>query len=159
MRKKWLGAVLMLALSAGPGLVWAHEEHAHGDHDHGAHDHGASSTEQPATAGSSHLPAETSAQAGEQTLTGEVVDVFCYLSHPAEGIGPKHAACAKKCIKSGLPVAIRVGNQLYLATMADHNPANQQLAELAGQHVTVRGKVMELEGQRLIAVSEVQSAQ
>ena len=149
MRKKWLVAVLMLALSAGPGLVWAHEEHAHGDHDHGAHDHGASSTAQPATPGSSQ----------EQTLTGEVVDVFCYLSHPAEGLGPKHAGCAKKCIKSGLPVAIRVGEQLYLAAMAGHNPANQQLAELAGQHVTVRGKVMELEGQRLMAVSEVQSAQ
>ncbi|MBI3088603.1 MAG: hypothetical protein HYY91_06965, partial [Candidatus Omnitrophica bacterium] len=46
---------------------------------------------------------------GEQTLTGEVVDVFCYLSHPKDGIGKGHAGCAKKCIKSGLPVAIKVG--------------------------------------------------
>jgi hypothetical protein len=120
----------------------------HGAHDHGA-DHGASATGRQATTGSSQ----------EQTFTGEVVDVFCYLSHRAEGMGPKHADCAKRCIKNGLPVAIRVGNQLYLATMTDHNPANQRLAELAGQQVTVRGKVMELEGQRLIAISQVQSAQ
>src|SRR3989338_1560432 len=136
--------VVMLVVSAASG-GWAAEEH-----DHGAHDHGVSPVQQQA-------PSAGAPQ--EQTLTGEVMDVFCYLSHPADGMGPKHASCAKKCIKNGLPVAIRVGNQLYLATMSDHNPANQQLAELAGQQVTVRGKVMELEGQRLIAISEVTRAQ
>jgi hypothetical protein len=88
-----------------------------------------------------------------------VVDVFCYLSHPKDGIGKGHAGCAKKCIKSGLPVAIKVGDQLYLATMSDHHPANQQLADLAAERVTVRGKVMELDGQRLIAVSSIEKAE
>ena len=120
-------------------LALANEEHEHAapSSAHEEHAHGAS---------------------GAQTLTGEVVDVFCYLSHPAEGLGPKHAGCAKKCIKSGLPVAIKVGNQLYLATMADHNPANQQLAELAGRQVTVRGNVMEKDGQRLISIANVEQA-
>ena len=124
---------------------WAEEGH---EHDHGAHDHGAASMERQAAAGSLE----------EQTLTGEVVDVFCYLSHPKDGIGKGHAGCAKKCIKSGLPVAIKVGDQLYLATMADHNPANAQLAALAAERVTVRGKVMELDGQRLIAITSVETA-
>lgn len=113
-------------------------------------EHGGTAMEQQA-------PAAQASQ--EQTLTGEVVDVFCYLSHPKDGIGKGHADCAKKCIKSGLPVAIKVGDQLYLATMADHNPANQQLADLAAERVTVRGKVMELDGQRLIAVSSVEKAE
>ncbi|MBI3996454.1 MAG: hypothetical protein HY352_02220 [Candidatus Omnitrophica bacterium] len=130
-------------------LIGATSALAESEHEHGGHDHGMGATGQQAMTGSPQ----------EQTLTGEVTDVFCYLSHPAEGIGPKHASCAKKCIKSGLPVAIKVGNQLYLATMNDHNPANQQLAEFAGQIVSVRGTVMELDGQRLIAISSVQKTQ
>jgi hypothetical protein len=134
---KIIGGIVVAVLLVSALPVWGEEGHEHEGGD------------QAPRAGSK----------GEQTLTGEVTDVFCYLSHPAEGIGPKHAGCAKKCIKSGLPVAIRVGNQLYLATMADHNPANSQLVEFAGQTVSVRGKVMELEGQRLIAVSSVQKAE
>lgn len=138
--------VATLLVSTSPG--WAEDGHQHEGHGHGGQDHGTSSMQ----------PMAGEEASGEQTLTGEIADVFCYLSHPKEGIGKEHAGCAKKCIKSGLPVAIRVGDQLYLATMADHNPANQQLAELAGQQVTVRGKVMELEGQRLIAISNVEKA-
>jgi len=100
------------------------------------------------------MPAEASVQ--EQTLTGEVVDVFCYLSHGEEGLGPKHAGCAKKCIKGGLPVAIKVGDQLYLASMADHTAANERLGDLAAKQVTVRGKVMERDGQHLIAISSIE---
>lgn len=95
----------------------------------------------------------------EQTLTGEVVDVFCYLSHPKDGIGKGHAECAKKCIKNGLPVAIKVGDQLYLASMADHTAANEKLAELAAETVTVHGTVMERDGQHLIAISKVEKTQ
>ena len=96
---------------------------------------------------------------GAQTLTGEVVDVFCYLSHGEEGLGKKHAACAKKCINSGLPVAIKVGKMLYLASMADHTAANQKLGDLAAEQVTVRGTVMERDGQHLIAISSIEKAQ
>jgi len=96
---------------------------------------------------------------GEQTLTGEVVDVFCYLNHGKDGLGKGHAECAKKCIKSGLPVAIKVGDQLYLASMADHTAANQPLVDLAAQQVTVRGKVMERDGQHLIAITKVEKAE
>ena len=129
MKKPWLAAVLMLAWSAGPSAVWAHEEHEH------AH--------------------EASAPQGD-TLTGEVVDVFCYLSHGQEGLGRGHASCAKKCIQSGLPVAIKVGDQLYLASLAEHEPANETLGEYAGQQVEVHGKIMERDGQKFIAVSEVE---
>jgi len=102
---------------------------------------------------------EAAASAGQpQTLTGEVVDVFCYLSHGAEGQGKSHADCAKKCIGSGMPVAIKVGDALYLATMADHNPANKTLVQYAGQQVTVQGEVLEQDGQRLIAVKSVEKA-
>ena len=116
--------------------AWAHEGHAGEAHEQVTENTGA-----------------------EQVLTGEVVDVFCYLSHGKEGLGKAHAECATKCIRSGLPVALKVGDQLYLAAMSSHDPANKQLAELAGQEVTVHGHVMEKDGQHLIAISRIEKAQ
>ena len=94
----------------------------------------------------------------EQVLTGEVVDVVCYLSHGSEGLGKGHAECGKKCILNGLPVALKVGDQLYLAALATHDPANKALAEYTGERVTVKGKVMERDGQHLIAISSVEKS-
>ena len=130
----WL-VIVVLGMFGSSTAVWAHE-----GHEGGAQEQVAENT-----------PAE-------QTLKGEVVDVFCYLSHGKEGLGSGHADCAKKCIRNGLPVAIKVGDQLYLASMADHTAANQQLAGLAGQQVTVHGQVMERDGQHLIAISSVEKA-
>src|SRR5271156_2210414 len=39
------------------------------------------------------------------TITGEVVDLACYFQDAASG--PEHAACARRCIESGLPVGIK----------------------------------------------------
>ena len=130
-----VGLMVAAGLVMGAAPVWAHE-----GHEGGAQEEVAENT------------------SVEQTLTGEVVDVFCYLSHGKEGLGSGHADCAKKCIQNGLPVAIRVGDQLYLASMADHTPANQQLAGLAGRQVTVHGTVMERDGQHLVAISSVEKA-
>ena len=142
---RWV--VMLSMVVGGASSVWAAEEHEHGGHAHGAHDHRSSAAAPESS---------VAGAAKEQTLTGEVVDVFCYLSHPAQGIGKDHAGCAKKCIKSGLPVAIKVGDQLYLATMADHTAANEKLAELAAQQVTVTGTVMELDGQHLISITQIE---
>ena len=130
---RWLIAVA-LGLSVAAGAAWAEDEH-----DHGAHHHD-----------------EAAGASTEQTLTGEVVDVFCYLSHSESGLGQGHASCAKKCIQSGLPVALKVGDQLYLAVMANHEPANKTFAELAGQQVTVHGQVLEKDGQHVISVKQVE---
>ena len=56
------------------------------------------------------------------------------------------------------PVAIKVGDQLYLAVMDDHTPANKALASFAGKQVTVHGIVRESDGQHLIAVHKVEPA-
>lgn len=132
-------AVLVGLVAAMGAAAWAHSGHE-------GHDEAESASAAPAAA-------------EEQSLTGEVVDVFCYLSHGEDGLGKGHASCAKKCIKGGLPVAIKVGDQLYLASMADHSAANAQLAELAATQVTVRGKVMERDGQRLIAIASIEPAE
>ena len=91
----------------------------------------------------------------EVELTGEVVDTFCYLSHGDKGLGQGHAECAKKCLGNGLPVALKVGNQLYVAVMDDHTSASPWLAKSAGQSVTVHGTVLERDGQKLVAIKEI----
>ena len=92
-------------------------------------------------------------QAAVQTITGEVVDLACYLNEGA--MGPGHRECAQKCISSGLPVGIKTENGLYLAISSEHGPANKTLASLAARQVSVEGTVSERDGVHLIAIKKV----
>lgn len=121
---RWIFAVMIW------GLVWtAGQAAAEEGHEHGAH------------------------AGGTQTVTGEVVDLACYLGHGASGAG--HRDCAQKCISSGLPVGIKSGDTLYLAVGSEHGTANAALASLAAQQVTVEGEVTERDGVHLIALKKV----
>src|SRR5512136_198923 len=101
------------------------------------------------------LGAEEKAASGStQSLTGEVVDLMCYLDHGAKG--EKHQGCAKKCIESGGPVGLLTAdNQLYLV-IGDHAPMNKELAGKAAQTVTLKGKVVERNGMKMIENAELQ---
>jgi hypothetical protein len=88
-----------------------------------------------------------------KTVKGEVVDLMCYLDHGAKG--EKHAGCAEKCIKSGGPVGILTADsQLYLI-IGDHSPMNDQLAQFAAKTITVKGKVVERDGMKMIENAEI----
>lgn len=131
--KKWLFALLVLGVGMWAGQAVAEGEH--GEHGaHGAHEH-------------------AEAGAGPQKVTGEVVDLACYLSEGA--MGPGHRECAQKCINSGLPVGIKSGNQLYLVVGGEHDPANKTLAPLAAKNVTAEGTVTERDGVHLLAIKKV----
>ena len=86
------------------------------------------------------------------TKTGEVVDLACYIDHGASGEG--HSACAKKCISSGLPVGLKTAEGTYLLVGA-HKPMNSDLAVLAAQTITVKGKVVEKDGIKMIENAEI----
>ncbi|HVM49684.1 MAG TPA: hypothetical protein VMU04_16775 [Candidatus Acidoferrum sp.] len=89
-----------------------------------------------------------------ETIKGEVVDLMCYLDHGAKG--EKHKGCASKCIKSGGPVGLLTpDNQLYLV-IGDHQPINDQLADKAAQTITLKGKVVERNGMKMIENAQVQ---
>jgi hypothetical protein len=99
---------------------------------------------------------EEATQGGEgqvQEVTGEVVDLACYLDHGA--MGEEHRECAQKCIASGVPVGIKAGDTLYLAIGSEHGPANATLAPLAARQVRAEGVVSERSGVHLIAVKKV----
>ncbi len=91
---------------------------------------------------------------GSVELTGEVVDLMCYLDHGATG--KDHQQCAGKCIRSNGPVGLLVpadkegeAPQAYLVIGA-HAPINDKLVPLAAQTVTLRGKVVRRSGMRMI---------
>ncbi|MCM8812174.1 MAG: hypothetical protein NC910_03875 [Candidatus Omnitrophica bacterium] len=89
-----------------------------------------------------------------ETITGEVVDMTCYLAHGASGSG--HSKCARECVEKGLPVGIKSADGLYLAVGTEHQTANQLLASRAGQTVTATGEVSEKDGIRLISIEQIQ---
>jgi hypothetical protein len=87
-----------------------------------------------------------------QTIKGEIVDLMCYLDHGAKG--EKHKGCAEKCIKSGGPVGLLSGDTLYLV-IGEHKPINEELASKAAQTVTLKGKVVEKHGVKMIENAKV----
>jgi hypothetical protein len=91
--------------------------------------------------------------AATKTVTGEIVDLMCYLDHGAKG--EKHKGCAGKCIESGGPVGLLSGNDLYLV-VGDHAPMNKELSPKAGQEVTLKGKVVEKNGMKMIENAEIE---
>jgi hypothetical protein len=87
------------------------------------------------------------------TVTGEVLDMACYLDHGAHGAG--HAACARKCISSGLPVGIKSADGTTYLLIGDHMPANSELAKYAAKTITVRGKYVTRDGIKLLENIEI----
>ena len=86
--------------------------------------------------------------AASKEVTGEVVDMMCYVDHNA--VGEKHGqSCGAKCIKGGGPVGIVSEEKAYLV-VGEHKPINDQLAEYCGKTITVKGKLAERGGIAMI---------
>jgi len=93
-------------------------------------------------------------KAGEEvTVTGEVLDMACYIDHGAHG--EKHAGCAKTCIESGLPVGIKSADGKVYLVIGEHKPINKELAQYAAKTITVKGKLVERDGFKMIANVEI----
>jgi hypothetical protein len=101
------------------------------------------------------LGAEEKAAAKTETLKGEVVDLMCYLDHGA--MGEKHKGCASKCIKSGGPVGLLTADHHLYLVVGEHKTMNDVLADKAAQTVTLKGKVVERNGMRMIENAELQT--
>ena len=92
------------------------------------------------------------AAAGKE-VTGEVVDMMCYVDHSA--MGEKHGqSCGSTCIKSGGPVGIVSNGKAYLV-VGEHKPMNDQLAEFCGKTITLKGKMAERGGIAMIENAEI----
>ena len=104
-----------------------------------------------------HDPAEHGKEnlsaGAEKSVTGEIVDMMCYVDHNA--VGETHGqSCGAKCIKGGGPVGIVSDGKAYLV-VGEHKPMNDQLAEYCGKTVTLKGKAAERGGIALLENAEI----
>jgi hypothetical protein len=91
--------------------------------------------------------------AASKEVTGEIVDMMCYVDHNA--VGEKHGqSCGAKCVKNGGPVGIVSDGKAYLV-VGEHKPMNDQLAEYCGKTVTLKGKMADRGGIAMIENAEI----
>ena len=97
---------------------------------------------------------EHGAEAGaSKEVTGEVVDMMCFVDHNA--VGEKHGqSCGAKCIRSGGPVGIVSEGKAYLV-VGEHKPMNDQLAEFCGKTITLKGKAADRGGIAMLENAEI----
>lgn len=91
-----------------------------------------------------------------QTISGEIVDMACYMS--GEEHGSKHAKCAGMCVTGGAPMGLLTkSGDLYLvvADHADEKPY-AEAKTLAGKDVKLTGKVSKKGGVQALIVDKTE---
>jgi len=104
--------------------------------------------------GHEHGEKENPAIGETKKITGEVVDMACYIDHNASG--DKHADCAKRCIMSNLPVGLKADDGKTYLLIGEHKPLNSELAQYAAKRITVEGKVVSRDGIFMIENAVIQ---
>ena len=96
--------------------------------------------------------------ASADSVTGEVVDLSCYLSHPHTSTGAVHRKCAETCAKKGLPMGVLSEDGTVVLLLEDHaNPkAYKDAVGKAAETVTVEGTKVTQGGMAGIVVESVQ---
>lgn len=90
----------------------------------------------------------------EITVEGEIVDLQCFMIHPDDGQGEKHAKCANECIAKGLPVGLLVKDQVYLLVGPDHGSMKDVVAKKGGQKISVTGTLLDRDGMMAIKLEK-----
>ena len=106
------------------------------------------------------LPFIVRAADESKTLTGEPVDITCYLGGKS---GEQHGAtCGKSCIAKGMPAGLVVKegdkSQLYLILAGHDKKVADVLGDLVGKQAKVTGKVAEKDGLKTITIEKAEAA-
>ena len=91
------------------------------------------------------------------TLSGEIVDLACYISHGAKG--PDHASCAAKCVEMGQPMGLAADDGKVYVLVADHadTSAFGKAKSMAGKKVEIKGDVAAKDGMSVLTVHAVKT--
>jgi len=93
--------------------------------------------------------------AQEILVTGEVLDMTCYIANNSSG--PAHAECARVCIRNGSPAGIKTQDgKVYLLTGEPGQSINAELADYAAKIVTIKGRQTVRDGFAQLQVEEIQ---
>lgn len=94
----------------------------------------------------------------EETWSGEVLDLACFVSQGAKGEG--HAGCAKSCVKGGQPMGLMTEDGTVVLLAANHKDGApyEALKDWAGQMVEVSGELAERDGVKVLTVTGSKAA-
>jgi hypothetical protein len=99
--------------------------------------------------------------AKEVIVTGEIIDVKCYVTGMQGGMGEDHKQCAIDCIKGGVPVGVldQKSDKIYLVIpKAGMAGANEELLPYVAQKVKLTGTFAEKGGQKVLIYTKVEEA-
>lgn len=141
--KRLLTLLVAAGLVAGAATI----ANAHEAHKHGAEK---SDTKAPAKA-EKGKSADT-----DVILQGEILDMACYM--PNQEKGPKHASCAKACVKGGAPAGLLLKDGRVLLLIANHanEKAFDAVKDLAGEIVSVKGDIIKRGGMTAVMVESAE---
>lgn len=106
-------------------------------------------------------PAIAKTDARPITVTGEVVDTWCYASHVmGEGRGPKHRKCALACISGGVAPGIvdDEGNLYIAAKHRGYEGCRSLLLPYVAKRVTATGWLARKGGCQVLKITSVKPA-
>jgi hypothetical protein len=93
------------------------------------------------------------------TVTGEIIDSWCFLSEIMYAQGSAHHQCAVWCARGGVPVGILgEDEQVYVVLKMQDDPAvleNPGIMKVQTNKVTVEGNLYERDGVKYIAIDKI----
>ena len=93
------------------------------------------------------------------TMTGEVIDSWCYLSEIMWALGSAHHRCAVWCARGGVPVSILgEDEEVYVLLLVEDDPGvigNEAVFRSQTNEVVVDGDLYERDGVKYLAVTEI----
>ena len=99
------------------------------------------------------------AVAERATITGEVIDSWCYLTEIMYPLGTAHHQCALWCAAGGIPVGILDDDgRVYIVLKIEddsNSVANPTVLDIQSHRVTVEGDVFERDGISYLTIDRV----
>jgi len=111
----------------------------------------------------STVPAAQAATSKRVSVTGEIVDTWCYVTEIMYALGTAHHQCAVWCAAGGIPVSVKdkAGN-VYVVLKVEGdatNVANPRILKIQTHKVTVDGDLYERDGVKYLIVTKVANVQ
>jgi hypothetical protein len=106
------------------------------------------------------LAGNAQAAAGKRvTVTGEVIDSWCYLTEIMYPLGTAHHQCAVWCAAGGIPVGIRGDDEkVYMVLKMESdsaNVANPAILKIQTRRVTATGDLYRRDGIDYLLINKV----
>ena len=89
------------------------------------------------------------------TLSGEVVDMHCYITRDAKG--PEHTGCSNACLSRDVPAGFLADDgTLYLLVNEKPVSVKEKVAGKAGKKVKSHGIIVERNGVKALQLASIE---